>query len=163
MGDLGLIPGLGRSPGEGKGYTLHYSGLENSMDCIVHRVTKNQRWLSNFNWLEAILTAFDVAKTSPLFMVTSVWQAELYVLTWAYTFSKDKTANSGAVLNKLPAIQDSGWFLVSERSPGEENGNSLQYSSLGNPMDRGTWWTTVHGVTKHQTRLSNWAHRHTFR
>ena len=42
-GDLGLIPGLGRSPGEGKGYTLHYSGLENSMDCIVHRVTKNQR------------------------------------------------------------------------------------------------------------------------
>ena len=34
-GDLGLIPGLGGSPGEGKGYPLHYSGLENSMDCIV--------------------------------------------------------------------------------------------------------------------------------
>ena len=34
-GDLGLIPGLGRFPGEGKGYTLHYSGPENSMDCIV--------------------------------------------------------------------------------------------------------------------------------
>ena len=34
--DLGLIPGLGRSPGEGKGYPLQYSGLENSMDCIVH-------------------------------------------------------------------------------------------------------------------------------
>ena len=32
--DLGLIPGLGRSPGEGKGYPLHYYGLENSMDCI---------------------------------------------------------------------------------------------------------------------------------
>ena len=40
-GDLGLIPGLGRSPGEGKGYPLQYSGLENSMDCIVHGVTKN--------------------------------------------------------------------------------------------------------------------------
>ena len=39
-GDLGLIPGLGRSPGEGKGYPLQYSGLENSMDCIVHRVAK---------------------------------------------------------------------------------------------------------------------------
>jgi len=38
-GDLGLIPGLGRSPGEGKGYPLQYSGLENSMDCIV---TKSQ-------------------------------------------------------------------------------------------------------------------------
>ena len=39
-GDLGLIPGLGRSPGEGKGHPLQYSGLENSMDCIVHGVTK---------------------------------------------------------------------------------------------------------------------------
>ena len=37
-GDLGLISGLGRSPGEGKGYPLQYSGLENSMDCIVHGV-----------------------------------------------------------------------------------------------------------------------------
>ena len=35
-GDVGSIPGLGRSPGEGKGYTLNYSGLENSMDCVVH-------------------------------------------------------------------------------------------------------------------------------
>jgi len=41
-GDLGLIPGLGRSPGEGKGYPLQYSGLENSMDYIVHGVTKGQ-------------------------------------------------------------------------------------------------------------------------
>ena len=40
MGDLGLIPGLGRSPGEEKGYPLQCSGLENSMDCIVHEVTK---------------------------------------------------------------------------------------------------------------------------
>ena len=41
-GDLGSIPGLGRSPGEGKGYPLQYSGLENSMDCIVHGVTNSQ-------------------------------------------------------------------------------------------------------------------------
>ena len=39
-GDLGSIPGLGRSPGEGKGYPLQYSGLENSMDYIVHGVAK---------------------------------------------------------------------------------------------------------------------------
>ena len=38
-GDLGLIPGLGRSPGEGKGYPLQYSGLENSMDCVAKRDT----------------------------------------------------------------------------------------------------------------------------
>ena len=40
VGDLGLIPGLGRFPGDGKGYPLQYSGLENSMDCIVHGVAK---------------------------------------------------------------------------------------------------------------------------
>ena len=40
VGDLGSIPGLGRSPGEGKSYPLQYSGLENSTDCIVHGVTK---------------------------------------------------------------------------------------------------------------------------
>ena len=42
MGDLGSIPGLGRSPGERKGYPLQYSGLENSMDCIVYEVAKSQ-------------------------------------------------------------------------------------------------------------------------
>ena len=41
-GDLGLIPGLRRSPGEGNGYSLQYSGLENSMDCIVHGVAKSR-------------------------------------------------------------------------------------------------------------------------
>ena len=48
-GDPGLIPGLGRSPGEGKGYTLQYPGLENSMDCIVYGVIKSQTWLRDFN------------------------------------------------------------------------------------------------------------------
>ena len=41
-GDLGSIPGLGRSPEEGKGYPLQYSGLGNSMDCIVHRGAKSR-------------------------------------------------------------------------------------------------------------------------
>ena len=49
-GDLGSIPGLGRSPGEGKGYPLQYSGLENSTDCIVHGVTKTQTRLSDFHF-----------------------------------------------------------------------------------------------------------------
>ena len=49
-GDPSSIPGLGRSPGEGKGYTLQYSGLENSMDCIVHGVAKSQTQLSNFHF-----------------------------------------------------------------------------------------------------------------
>ena len=54
-GDLGSIPGLGRSPGEGKGYPLQYSGLENSINCLVHGVTKSQTRLSSFTSLHTIL------------------------------------------------------------------------------------------------------------
>ena len=50
MGDLGLIPGLGRSPGEGKVYPLQYSGLENSTDCIVHGVAKSWTQLRDFHF-----------------------------------------------------------------------------------------------------------------
>ena len=50
VGDPGLISGLGRSPGEGKGYPLQYSGLENSMDNIVHGVTKSWTRVSNFHF-----------------------------------------------------------------------------------------------------------------
>ena len=48
-GELGLIPGLGRSPGEGKGYPLQYSGLENSMDYTVYGVTKSRTRLNDFH------------------------------------------------------------------------------------------------------------------
>ena len=48
--DLGLVPGLERSPGEGDSYPLQYVGLENSMDCTVHGITKNQTQLSNFHF-----------------------------------------------------------------------------------------------------------------
>ena len=54
-GDLGLIPGLGRSPGEGKGYPLQYSGLENSIDYIVHGVAKSRTQLSNFHYHIAVI------------------------------------------------------------------------------------------------------------
>ena len=48
--DLDSFPGLGRSPAEGNGYPLQYFGLENSIDCIVHGVTKSQTLLSNFHF-----------------------------------------------------------------------------------------------------------------
>ena len=51
VGGLGSIPGLGRFPGEGKGDPLQYSGLENSMDCVVHGVTKTRTLLSGFRFL----------------------------------------------------------------------------------------------------------------
>ena len=50
VGGLCVIPRLERSPGEGKGYPLQYSGLENSMDCIVHRVTNSWIRLSDFHF-----------------------------------------------------------------------------------------------------------------
>ena len=50
---------------------------------------------------------------------------------------------------------DQGSIPGSGRSPGEGNGNPLQYSCLESPMDGGTWQATVHGVTKNQTRLND--------
>ena len=56
-------------------------------------------------------------------------------------------------VKNLPAMQEIlGW----EYSPGEGNGNPLQYSCLQNPMDRGAWWATVQRITKTQTRLSDY-------
>ena len=64
---------------------------------------------------------------------------------------KNTSANAG----------DMGSIPGSERSPEEGNGNpTLQYACLGNPMDRGAWWATVHGVPKSWTQLSTHAHRY---
>ena len=49
---------------------------------------------------------------------------------------------------------DMGSIPGSERSPGGGNGNPLQYSCLGNPMDGEAWWAIVHGVTKSWTQMS---------
>ena len=117
-GDPGSIPGLGRSTGEGLGYPLQYSGLENSMDCIIHGVTKSQTRQSNFHFPGG-------------------------------SDGKESACNAG----------DPGSVPGSGRSPGEVNGNQLQYSCLENSMDRGAWWATVHRVTKSQTLLSNY-HSH---
>ena len=54
--------------------------------------------------------------------------------------------------------EDPGSIPGSGRSPGEGNGNRLQYSCLENSMDGGAWWATVHGITKSQTRLSNFTY-----
>ena len=50
---------------------------------------------------------------------------------------------------------DLGLIPGSGRSPGEGNGNPLQYSCLENPLDGGAWWATVHGVAKSRTRLND--------
>ena len=60
---------------------------------------------------------------------------------------KNPPANAGDV-------SDAGWIPGSERSPGRRNETPLQYSCLENPMDRGAWRATVHGIAKSWTRLS---------
>ena len=69
VGDLCSIPGLGRSPGEGKGYPLQYSGMENSMDCLVHGVTKSHTRLSDSH----ILSYSD---HSVHFFILHFWKSE---------------------------------------------------------------------------------------
>ena len=63
------------------------------------------------------------------------------------------------VVKNLPAnavdLRDAGSIPGLGRFPGEGNGNPLQYYRLENPMDRGAWWATVHGVAKSWTRLSD--------
>ena len=107
-GDLGSIPGLGRSPLTEEPGGLQFMGLQ------------SQTWLSN----------------------------------------------GGTRVKNLPSnaedIRDTGLIPVSERSPGEGNGNLLQYSCLENSMDRGAWKLTVHKVTQSWTQLK-WlsTHAHT--
>ena len=76
----------------------------------------------------------------PIFL--SLW------LAWAFPVApdgKESVCDAG----------DLGSILGLWRSPGERNGNPLQYACLENPMDRGAWWATVHGVKKSQTRQSD--------
>ena len=70
MGDLGSIPGLGRSPEEGTGYPLQYSGLENPMDCMVHGVTKSRTQLRDFHF-------------------TSLFSAPLFFLALFFSFTSE--------------------------------------------------------------------------
>ena len=76
------------------------------------------------------------------------WEIIHSIIYFGFPYSsdgKESTCNAG----------DLGLILGSGRSPGEGNGNALQYSCLENPMDSRAWWATVHGVTKDQTRLGD--------
>ena len=74
-GDLGSIPGLGRSPGEGKGYPLQYCDLKNSMDCIVHGVAKSQTRLSDFHTSHTLLNRY-------LYLIHWMSISEEVFVTW---------------------------------------------------------------------------------
>ena len=79
VGDLGLIPGLGRPPGEGKGYPFQYSGLENSMNCIVYGVTKSWTGLSDFHFT-SLSSSSSLISTLLLILPSSLWECALVLL-----------------------------------------------------------------------------------
>ena len=81
-GDLGSIPGLGRSPGEGKGYQLQYCDLESSMGCIVHEVTKNWTCLSDFHFN---LPHSQIFKTRPLCRAVACQESSILLFSETVT------------------------------------------------------------------------------
>ena len=131
VGVLVWIPGLRRSPGEGNGYPLQYSGLENSMDSIVHGITKSQTQLSDFH--------FTLSKCR----LFTKWILEY----WSIGFSSKES-----LCEEVDSLKLLDRFLY---HIGEGNGNPLQYSCLENSMGRGAWRAAAHGVAKSWTWLSD--------
>ena len=121
-GDLGSVLGLGRSPGEGKGYPLQYSGLEKSLDCIVHGVAKSQTRLSE----KYSICKKQQSHQQVIWGQNSAPQNQVYhdVMELPWRSSTKKPASNAG---------DMGSVLGLGRSPGEGNGNPLQYSCLENP------------------------------
>ena len=126
------------------GTLLQYSCLENPMDggawlATVHGVAKSWTRLSDFThrWPKYWSFNFNISPSN-----------ELAVTTGDFPGGSDGKASAYSA-------GDPGLIPGSGRSPGEGNGNPLQYSCLENPMDGGAWLVTVHGVAKSRTRLSN--------
>ena len=150
MGDHGWIPGLGRSPGEGKAYRLQYSGLENSMDCIAHGVAKSRTRLSEFHF-HCIYEYFSWVQGN-----ISHSQNDL---------NKCLSCNCGCfnclrlfMAQVIKICLHCGRLVFNPwvgKIPWRKECNPLQYSYLENPMDRGAWQATVHGITKSRIGLND--------
>ena len=89
-----------------------------------------------------IFQCYSLNSSHPLCPLRPLWEKQVALVV------KNLPANAGDV-------RDTSLILGSGRSPGVGNGNQLQYSCLGNSMDREAWWAIVHGATKSQARLSS--------
>ena len=90
-------------------------------------------------------------------LISGVWQSDSAIYIYTHTHTHIWASQVALVMKNPPAnagdVRDAVLIPGSERSPGEGNGNPLQYSCLENPMDRGAWQATVHRVAKSWTQL----------
>ena len=125
----------------------------------------------NISPLPSFLYQYTRKETITLHYLVSFWFSFHFVFPHTPFFTgvgKESRASQVALVAKNSPkagdIKDTGLIPGLRRSPGGKHGNPLQYSSLENPMDRGTWWPMVHSVTKSWTwlkRLSMHTHTHT--
>ena len=132
------------SSGVVNGNPLQYSCLKNSLgkgawQAAVRRITKSQTQLSTHTSTHSWFSKSSDAGNSDILL-----QCQIYMLLGG-SDDKESACNAGDLIS-FPGLGT---------SPGEGNGNPLQYSCLGNPIYRGTWQATVHGIAKSQTWLSN--------
>ena len=105
VGDLGSVPGLGRSPGEGNSYPLQYSHLENSMDSMVHGVAKSQTWLSHFyfTWILGASLVAQMVKCLP-----EMWEIQIQSLGQENPLEKKIATHSSIFAWKIPQTEEPG-------------------------------------------------------
>ena len=132
-GNLGLIPGLGRSPGEGKGYPLQYCGLENSMDYIVHGVANNHTQLSEFHILPQSPLPSGLSHNTEQ---SSLCYTEVLVGYFKYSSMYLSIPNSLIILSP-----GNGQVDTLKATVGKEE--LVQQSLLGVPAPLGFWHETT--------------------
>ena len=155
-GDVGLIPGSGRSPGEGNGNPLQYSGLKSPIDreacqATIHGVTKSRTWLSNWillkisqhfshglcSNLEAWLGKNLLPSSFKYSICQQIWKTQKWPQDW-------KRSVFIPIPKKDKAKECSNYCTIAliSQANGEGNSTPLQYSCLENPMGGGAWCTT---------------------
>ena len=114
------------------------------LGCANFCLLWSSTFLSLFQHKKHLQTSYPIELSSEYQLILMVYEglrASLMAL-----MVKNPPVNAGDPGSSIPG---------SRRYPGEGNGNPLQYSCLENSMDKGTWWATVHGVTKSQKLLSD--------
>ena len=159
---MGSIPGLGRSPGGGQPTPVflpgkfhgHEPGRLQSIG--LQRVGQDWRNLARTHIPVKPPTSLrSWTEPTPLNVSSLPLYYHHYYCSCMWWERLTHAVPSGGSDGKESACSARDLIPGSGRSPGEGHGNPLLYSCLENPMDRGAWWATVHGVAKSWTRLSN--------